>query len=136
MISREFTVSIKEKRFKRDLAGLLEIIQATGRAFHVVLLGVGPRTAPTALNELTREGCTATLVTGSPIREGQHGKQLNSQDGGGLLAEASERDSMNLPEHNLAKMAEFAEDIQLFTVTSEVEHSLLYAFHIRRCPAT
>ena len=69
IISREFAVGIKEGRFLEDLAGLIEIIQRTGRRFHVLLVGVGVRTTKAALLHLDQIGCTATVVSPSPIME-------------------------------------------------------------------
>lgn len=112
VISREFGLAIKEGIFPSEFAGLVEIIEQAERRFHVLLVGVGVRTARAALLHLDRVGCTATIVTGSPILEARiRGCELNYRGAETPEEVKSDLDFPELAMKNLKVMEQFVLDV-------------------------
>lgn len=72
-ISRDFSRTRDRSTFLHELAGLIEIIKLSGKTFHVFLVGVGSQKAGMTLLHLDSVGCTASVVTGSPIIKAMFG---------------------------------------------------------------
>jgi hypothetical protein len=104
-VSRDFTSTSASDVVARKVQELLFLLQQAGRAFHVLVVGTGPVSAPLILRALAAAGHTATIVTSAPIMKAQSGGRYEFAGTGELLAVASDPDQcsfVELIEHNLA----------------------------------
>lgn len=75
IISRDFSRSKHKVNFMAELEGLLEIIEASKRKFHVLLIGVGAANATRAIPQLIKLGQSCSIVASFPIIVGIKGGQ-------------------------------------------------------------
>lgn len=75
LVSRDFTRDKNHSTFRHHLDGLVRIVRGTGRHLHVIVL-TGPVFGGLAVRMLADAGATCTVVSGSPIVAGMHGKRL------------------------------------------------------------
>jgi hypothetical protein len=78
-VSRDFTRTRHKAAVQEKLAALLNLLDKTGRPFHVFLVGLGPAIAASALQHLAKAGHTGTVLTSDPIMQGIHGKLYDQE---------------------------------------------------------
>jgi hypothetical protein len=69
IISREFSRTKNPFSFPKALDEFVDFLSRVGRPFHVLLVSVGYGNGVLALQRLAEIGCTASVITSSPIRE-------------------------------------------------------------------
>ncbi|QHJ07584.1 DUF4417 domain-containing protein [Hymenobacter busanensis] len=85
VISRDFTRTRSQRAFMDKLNGLMELLAAVGRPFHVLVVGAGPAHAPSALARLAELGFTGSIITSDPLLKASHGRQYVRNARGRLI---------------------------------------------------
>lgn len=102
VVSRDFTRTRSKKAFAEKLDGLLELLSAVGRSFHVLIVGAGPAHAPFALSSLAKLGLTGSIITSDPILKASHGKRYERGARGQLeVSHCIEPSIVELAIHNM-----------------------------------
>jgi len=102
VVSRDFTRTRSQRAFAEKLDGLLALLSAVGRPFHVLVVGAGPAHAAGALFRLAEAGFTGSIITSDPILKASHGMGYE-RNAYGRLASVSRPESsiMQLSIHNM-----------------------------------
>lgn len=66
-ISRDFTSTRRLPTALAKMNELMQLLELTGRSFHIIIVGTGVISAPKLMQTLNRKGHTGTIVTSAPI---------------------------------------------------------------------
>lgn len=112
VVSRDFTCTSYGKPFWEQFRGLVEIMGQVDRSLHVITQGVSKTKAAAVLEELAKEGGTASLVTSSPILKGHHGEKWHYRGAHEPEVQVgSQADRSALAVHNLQVMERHLQSI-------------------------
>ena len=126
-VTRDFSRTKLSATFQKELDGLVRILGSLGRPVHVLLIGVAENNGITALRKLAKIGCTATIISSSPIRKAIGGRRLKITDFGNLISQKDLAFSREqLVKENLETMEEYLVSQALTLPTYKRLKSTLY----------
>nr|WP_262904747.1 DUF4417 domain-containing protein [Hymenobacter lucidus] len=138
VISRDFTRTRSQREFTEKLDGLLTLLSAVGRPFHVLLVGAGPAHAPSTLFRLAEAGFTGSIITSDPILKASHGQRYERSAYGRLASTSCVESSIvSLSVHNLRLLEELLfEAVAGTQIADQVRRNLLpIGFHEEDIPS-
>lgn len=138
VVSRDFTRTRSQRVFAEKLNGLLALLSAVGRPFHVLVVGAGPAHAANALFRLAEAGFTGSIITSDPILKASHGMRYERNEYGRLTSISSPESSIiQLSIHNMRLFEELLfEAVADTAVGSLVTRNLApYGFRLDDSPS-
>ena len=107
VVSRDFTRTRSQRAFAEKLDGLLALLSAVGRPFHVLVVGAGPAHAAGALFRLAEAGFTGSIITSDPVLKASHGMGYERNAYGRLTSVSCPKPSIaHLSIHNMRLLEE------------------------------
>jgi hypothetical protein len=115
VVSRDFSMTTQSRTFRRELAGLVQVLNRVDRTIHVLVVGVGMAKAKWTIRRLAAEGHTCSIVTSDPIHTGAAKGKRMVQEGGEICKVESDEPLSRLGAENLDVAEAF-----LYDITSEL----------------